>query len=124
MVEVDNPIMEKLWSIEDNRVIRFDGTLVKACASLEEAEVKLTELEQGLASIDRVLAGSYNTQERRDLAKKGQALPDGSFPIVNVQDLKDAIKLAGRGKDPEKARAFIKKRAKELNSEGLIPDTW
>lgn len=63
-------------------------------------------------------------KERDDLESEGKALPDGSFPIANVEDLKNAIQSVGRAKDPEKARAHIKKRAKALGESDLIPDEW
>lgn len=66
----------------------------------------------------------FDTEERDNLAKEGKALPDGSFPISDEQDLKNAIHAIGRAKDPEKAKAHIKKRAKELNLTSLIPDSW
>lgn len=61
---------------------------------------------------------------RRRHAQRGQALPDGSFPITNRQDLLDAIKLAGHAKDPAKARRFIIRRARQLGLSDLIPDSW
>lgn len=63
-------------------------------------------------------------KERDDLESEGKALDDGSFPIANVEDLKNAIQSVGRAKDPEKARAHIKKRAKALGETDLIPDEW
>lgn len=66
----------------------------------------------------------FSTKERENLAKKGEALPDGSFPIRNTQDLKDAIKSVGRAKNPERAKRWIKRRARELGKEDLLPDTW
>lgn len=66
----------------------------------------------------------FSQSERDALAKKGHALPDGSFPIRNGQDLKDAIKSVGLAKDQAKAKAHIKKRAKALKLEKLIPNTW
>ena len=33
----------------------------------------------------------YSASDRRKLADSGDALPDGSFPIKNVEDLKNAI---------------------------------
>jgi hypothetical protein len=69
-------------------------------------------------------ARDFNTEQRKKMAGKGQALPDGSFPIKNAGDLRNAIKLAGKAKDPGKARAHIKARAKALGLEALIPDTW
>ena len=56
----------------------------------------------------------FPEKERRELAKEGEAMKDGSFPIRNGQDLKDAIRSVGRAKDPAAAKRWIKKRAKEL----------
>lgn len=65
------------------------------------------------------------TQDQRDaMSKKGEAMPDGSFPIANADDLKNAIRLAGRAKNPDAARMHIKKRAKALNLSEMIPETW
>lgn len=66
----------------------------------------------------------FTEEKRKKLASEGNALPDGSFPIENVQDLKNAIKAHGRAKDPEKAKRYIKKRAKALDQEELIPKNW
>ena len=65
----------------------------------------------------------YDTEERKDMASKGLALPDGSFPIKDLSDLKKAIQAYGRAKDQAKAAKFIAKRAKALNATDLIPDT-
>jgi len=51
-------------------------------------------------------------------------MPDGSFPIVTLQDLKNAIKAHGRAKNPEAAKAHIKKRARALGHTELIPKNW
>lgn len=56
--------------------------------------------------------------ERKKLAKKGDALKDGSFPIKNKQDLANAKRAIGRSKHPEAARRLIKKREKELEAGG------
>jgi len=66
----------------------------------------------------------FSKDKRAELADKGLALSDGSFPIENKEDLKNAIKLAGLGKDPSTTKEFIKKRAKELGAEDMIPSTW
>lgn len=51
----------------------------------------------------------FPEKERHELAKEGEAMKDGSFPIRNTQDLKDAIRSVGRAKDPAAARRWIKK---------------
>ena len=65
-------------------------------------------------------------EERMALAKKGQALPDGSYPIRNEEDLKNAIHAFGRAKKSERAqvRKHIIKRARQLKSSDLIPEGW
>jgi hypothetical protein len=61
---------------------------------------------------------------RKKSADAGHAMDDGSFPIENVQDLKNAIQAIGRAKDPAKAKAHIKKRANDLGQPDLIPENW
>lgn len=67
---------------------------------------------------------TFTAKQREDLSEKKEAMPDGSFPIRNRSDLKNAIASYGRAKDKEKAKAWIKKRAKELNAEDLLPESW
>lgn len=65
-----------------------------------------------------------STKERERLAGTGAALPDGSFPIANVSDLKNAIRAIGRAKNPGRAKAHIKRRARALGATALIPEGW
>jgi len=65
----------------------------------------------------------FSEEERKELAKKGLALPNGSFPIVNVDDLKNAILSFGLAKNKSEAAKFIAKRAKALGADDLLPDT-
>jgi hypothetical protein len=69
------------------------------------------------------IAEAYSDEERKELADKGFALSDGSFPIKDLKDLKNAIQAYGRAKDQARAAKFIVKRAKALGAEDLIPDT-
>jgi len=63
---------------------------------------------------------------RQRLAKEGKAMPDGSFPIRNPQDLKNAIRAYGRAKPGSKGavRKHIMRRAKGLKLTDLIPPKW
>lgn len=65
-----------------------------------------------------------DTAERRKLAEQGKALPDGSFPIRDREDLKDAIRSYGRANDKAEARRWIERRARELNAEDELPEGW
>lgn len=68
---------------------------------------------------------SFTHEERKDLAKKGEAMSNGKYPIRNRQDLKDAIRLSGSSSiSKEDVKKWIKKRAKELNLEDELPEDW
>lgn len=66
----------------------------------------------------------FSTKDRARLAKIGQAMPDGGYPIQNVADLKRAIASYGRGTNKTAVKKWIKKRAKELDAEKLLPSNW
>lgn len=68
----------------------------------------------------------FTKEEREKLADKGQALSDGSFPIRNEADLKNAIRAYGRSnkEDRAKVRKHIIKRARALGASKLIPENW
>lgn len=71
-----------------------------------------------------VINREFSPEERDRLAKSGEAMSDGSYPIVTKEDLSNAIQAVGRAKDPEAAKAHIKKRAKALGAEDTLPDDW
>ena len=66
----------------------------------------------------------YSPEARERMAKNGEALPDGSFPIADCADLKNAIQAIGRASDPGKAKAHIKKRKAALKCDVDLPDDW
>ena len=67
---------------------------------------------------------AFSAEQREEMAGEGTAMPDGSFPIANEADLRNAIQAHGRAKDIEKAKAHIKKRARALGLTDLIPSEW
>lgn len=66
------------------------------------------------------------TKEREKLAGQNKALPDGSFPIANKSDLRNAIQAFGRASESKKpqVKAHIKRRARALGATDMIPDDW
>ena len=70
--------------------------------------------------------GYISREKRQALAKKGYALPDGSYPITNIDSLKDSIQAYGRSKPGKRAavRRHIMKRARGLDRADLIPEKW
>lgn len=73
-----------------------------------------------------IASGAPSEAVRKELAKSGEALPDGSYPIRNLSELKKAIQAYGRSnpEDRAKVRRHIMKRARSLRHPELIPDKW
>ena len=51
-------------------------------------------------------------------------MSDGSFPIVTVGDLQNAIQAFGRAGNPSAAKRHIIRRAKALGRSDLLPESW
>jgi len=66
----------------------------------------------------------YSEEKRKELSKKGYAEVNGSYPIVNKSDLKNAIKSFGRSKNKDLTKKHIIKRAKALDAVNLLPKDW
>lgn len=96
----------------------YDAPVIPSDLTPEEVE-EIKSLEGELA-----LKRAFSAEQREELAKQGHALPDGSFPIVSVEDLKNAIQAYGRASNREIAKAHIMKRAAQLGHEDLIPEAW
>ena len=116
LIKAEEKLFEKGYCPEDDGV---DYTVDEP----EEEDDEVTKAEQVLFG-DEFEKAEFSEKERKKLAKKKEAEPDGSYPIRNVSDLKNAIQAFGRSKNPAKTKAWIKKRAKELGKESLLPDTW
>jgi hypothetical protein len=67
---------------------------------------------------------SFSAAERAALARKGQAMPDGSFPIRDASDLANAVRLAGQASNPAAAKRWIISRAKALGLVASLPKEW
>lgn len=107
----------------------FQGKTESAKEKLkEELKEKVSDVIEGKdeAPENVVAAAEFTKNQRTKLAKKGLALPDGSFPIRNKQDLRNAIKTWGLTKKSKKAavKKFIKKRAKQLGAMSELPARW
>jgi hypothetical protein len=93
---------------------KFGYTPAEVDALPEEMKTALAELAKR----------DFSAKERDAAAGEGQAMGDGSFPIKTKDDLKNAIRAAGRAKDPAKAKAHIKARARALGATDMLPDDW
>lgn len=110
VVELDEPEMAK------NVLAQVDAFDVETKDIVNEQTIT--------ASADEL--ADYSKKQRETDAKKGLALPDGSYPIRTVKDLQNAIKAYGRAPESKRSdvRKHIKKRANALNRKDLIPSDW
>lgn len=70
-------------------------------------------------------ADKYKQADRDRMARSGEAMPDGSYPIADEEDLDSAIRAVGRGgADHDAIRRHIIKRAKALGLSSKIPGNW
>lgn len=74
--------------------------------------------------LTEVFKRDYSTAERRRMAASGAAMPDGSYPIANEADLRNAIQAFGRTDNPRATKEHIMRRARALGLTDLIPENW
>ena len=86
----------------------------------EQDESEAIEAEAAEIAMKR----AFPEEKRLELAEKGMALPDGSFPIVGESDLRNAIQAFSRAEDKDAAKKHMMKRAAALKLENLIPLNW
>ncbi len=86
----------------------------------EEEDAQDIEAEAAEIALKR----AFSDKQRDEMAKDGSALPDGSYPIANKEDLANAVQAYGRAKDKSAAKRHIIKRAKALGAESMIPANW
>lgn len=118
---------------------RSGGRISSKSINLAEGNVDLNQLVERANAIEDPVsrgkarqaivdlafpAGGPPAFTRKKEAAKGNALPDGSFPIDDVAQLRKAVLAFGRAKDKAAAKRHIIKRAKELNATGSLPKDW
>jgi HK97 family phage prohead protease len=105
------------YETDDERLL--DEHLIKGIAMLKTFADANPDIVEAIE-----LKREFTAAQRDDAADSGAAMSDGSFPIKNASDLRNAIKAVGRAKDSGKAKAHIKKRARALGLTNLLPDDW
>lgn len=66
----------------------------------------------------------FTDDERKNYAKQGVALKDGSYPIPDKDALKDAVSAFGRAKNKAATKRHITRRAKTLGATDELPAEW
>jgi len=110
---------------------RICGATIVPIPAFPEASLALGEMptepsdETVEAAVEMDEFRDVSTKERKRLAKSGGAMKDGSYPIANCQDLKNAIQAIGRAKDPEATKRHIRRRKSALGCGDVdLPDSW
>lgn len=119
-------ILRRLRINEVSSVTRGAGEgvkimLMKAAVPLYTSLAKDDDLDD--AALEYIKR-EFSQEQRDRAASSGAALPDGSFPIHNKSDLHNAMRAIGRAKDPAKAKAHIRRRAKALGLTGELSDAF
>lgn len=91
---------------------------------------ELTDLRHKMSTADYgdfcnpdLVKRKFSAKERKHLASTGAAMADGSYPIENEADLKNAVHAYGRSPD-EATKNHIISRAKALKLTNLLPADW
>ena len=125
--------IEKLEQLELAELsAKADAVRARFAPMMEQKKAELTSRMTELSSRvkdEPVDMGDFtyiSYRERKALAEKGQALPDGSFPIRNSDDLKNAIQSVGRAHPgrQDMVKSHIVKRARQLGETDMVPDEW
>lgn len=88
----------------------------------EYTQEEASEIEAEAAEV--ALKRAYSDESRTSMSKTGQAMPDGSFPVKDEADLRNAIQAFGRAKNQGATKMHIMKRAVDLGLEDLVPSGW
>lgn len=83
------------------------------------------EMFRAAAEVEDGAYRDVSAEERKRLAEKGAAMPDGSYPIANCEDLRNAIQAIGRASDPDAVKRHIRKRKSALGCDDVeLPEGW
>jgi uncharacterized membrane protein YkoI len=96
----------------DGEVLGYD--------SYEPDESEAIESEAAEIALKR----AFSDDQRKELAREGKAMKDGSYPIDSEQDLRNAVQAYGRASDKPATKAHIMKRARAMGLDELIPSNW
>jgi len=107
--EIDNPWALAWWMENEG----YTPQKLSKAAAIEFQAVYKSAIEKR----------AFSDKKRADLADKGHAMPDGSYPIETAGDLSNAVQAFGRH-PTDAVKAHIKKRAAQLGREDLLPENW
>jgi cation transport regulator ChaB len=124
-------VIRQMMGLATGKMHGFPGAsrLAELCQGLLDAsgdgeEVTEAQMAEIVEAFEHLQEKEFTAERRKELAAKGHALPDGSYPIENTQDLHNAIQAIGRASNPAAAKRHIIKRARALGATDMLPDDW
>ena len=115
------------WTASPDTLTLLQGSTPPAVVELPDPATVKTVLEQ----IDAHDSGADNTEVTEEMAPQageeaiaaaGYAMSDGSYTIINVDDLQAVV--ASVGTPDLFVKAHIRKRARALNRMDIVPSDW
>lgn len=110
------------WTLSPDTLTLLQGSTPPAVVELPDAEtVKnvITQIDQH----DAQAAPEEPAANPAPVAASGYAMPDGSYTIIDVEDLHEAV-IASAGSADLFVKAHIRKRARALNRMDVVPAEW
>lgn len=97
------------WEVES-----FNSDLISEALKKGQLDPSVTEIEKK----------KFSEAKRKEMAARGEAMTDGSFPIESAQDVKNAVHDWGRTGSRSDVKSHIMTRAKAVGAEESLPDDW
>lgn len=112
-----------VWKPDPDTLTLLQGSTPPAVVELSDPEMVKTVLQQ-IDSFDQQEAPAPEeaAPQQAPIAASGFAMPDGSYTIINVEDLKTVV--ASVGTADIFTKAHVRKRARALNRMDLVPADW
>ena len=117
--------VEQVWKSKDGQTFKTKADAVKHAAELAKTNSAAKPLDEATAALAAALGkADLSAEGRKDAAKTGVAMKDGSYPIDDKKSLEDAVQAYGRAKNKAATKRHIIKRAKALKMTDLLPSDW
>jgi hypothetical protein len=126
----ENPaVLIQLFEQEENGFWEatnlYTGCMMSLVVAIDTLPQEPEDSEVAMAMYDSSVGKrDYSPAARERMAEENTAMPDGSFPIANATDLRNAIQSVGRAKDYNAAKQHIISRARALGMVDALPEDW
>jgi hypothetical protein len=105
--------------------------IADALLDLQKIGVEMSDIED-LAKIigaetvseSELIKSKYSDEEKSKMSEAGQAKSDGSYPIKDSEDVKNAVADYNRSGGSESDKEHIIARARAIGSEDCLPPSW